>query len=311
MKRMTATVLVTFILLFVINFAALAAKNENTEFEPFWRIDTQNQDKLPRNFRTCEDAFLKGPDSLPSRKGLEELRMSGSAQFSELEFKELLKVLAGKGPVVVVDLRQESHGLINGHGVSWYAKRNWGNYGKPSAQSIQEEKNLLHSAKNQSITAVKLGDKHEQDQTVTLEVTSALTEEEFVKAHHAGYLRLTATDHIAPNDESVDEFLRFYKTMPKNTWLHFHCQAGEGRTTTFMVMYDMLRNAKHESFDAIVKRQYLIGGADLLEVKDSGSWKVSYVKERMAFIRNFYEYVKQNADDLPIPWSEWKKTHPN
>ncbi|MBP2652406.1 MAG: hypothetical protein H6Q74_3231 [Firmicutes bacterium] len=310
MKKILAPLLATFLLLIVMSFAASAAQIENTEFEPFWRIDTQNQAKLPRNFRTCEDEFKYDADTLPSRQGLAALHMSGSAQFSELEFNELIKALAGKENIVVVDLRQESHGLINGNGVSWYAKRNWGNLGKPSAQIIQEEENLLHTANNQTITATKLADsKHGQNQTIDMQITSALTEKEFLTAKHVGYLRLTATDHIAPNDESVDQFIQFYKSMPKNTWLHFHCQAGEGRTTTFMVMYDILRNAKQVSFDDIVKRQYLLGGADLLQVKDNGSWKVEYVKKRIEFLKSFYAYVQQNPETLPVTWSKWQKAN--
>ena len=34
----------------------------------------------------------------------------------------------------------------------------------------------------------------------------------------------------------VDYFIDFVENQPENTWLHFHCKAGAGRTTTFMIM---------------------------------------------------------------------------
>lgn len=41
--------------------------------------------------------------------------------------------------------------------------------------------------------------------------------------------------------ENIDEFIKLYKSLPKDAWLHFHCEAGKGRTTTFLAMYDMMK----------------------------------------------------------------------
>src|ERR1041384_3058382 len=74
-------------------------------------------------------------DALPpgdlERRGLPELRCSTSAQFSAAGLRWVLERLARSGPsgVWVVDLRQESHGFVDGAAVSWYAQNNWGNVG--------------------------------------------------------------------------------------------------------------------------------------------------------------------------------------
>ena len=91
----------------------------------FWRVDAENDASLPRNFRTCQSPFhavehkyASEIDSsyIPSRKGLDDLRISGSGQFSARQFDALVQALRKKtkGPIYDVDLRQESHGFFNG-----------------------------------------------------------------------------------------------------------------------------------------------------------------------------------------------------
>ncbi len=48
------------------------------------------------------------------------------------------------------------------------------------------------------------------------------------------------TDDMAPDAAQTDRFVEFCRTMAPGTWLHIHCRAGHGRTTTFMVMYLLL-----------------------------------------------------------------------
>ena len=84
----------------------------------FWRVDAENDASLPRNFRTCQSPFhavehkyASEVDSsyVPSRKGLDDLRISGSGQFSARQFDALVHELRKKtkGPIYDVDLRQE------------------------------------------------------------------------------------------------------------------------------------------------------------------------------------------------------------
>ena len=87
----------------------------------------------------------------------------------------------------------------------------------------------------------------------------AQTEEEVAKSLGMNYYRITARDHLWPAPKYVDQFVGWYKTLPKDAWLHFHCAAGAGRTTVFMVMVDMMKNPTIP-LNTILDRQYLIGG---------------------------------------------------
>ena len=77
---------------------------------------------------------------------------------------------------------------------------------------------------------------------MTVEAGQVLTEAELAAQKGVMYVRFTATDHLWPDAGEIERFRRFVKTLPKDAWLHFHCVAGEGRTTAFMTMYDMLKN---------------------------------------------------------------------
>ena len=55
------------------------------------------------------------------------------------------------------------------------------------------------------------------------------------------YLRIHVTDHCAPSDAALFEFSRLPVSVdPKSSWVHFHCHGGDGRTTTFLALYDMV-----------------------------------------------------------------------
>ena len=79
--------------------------------------------------------------------------------------------------------------------------------------------------------------------------------------------------------------------MPPGGWAHFHCRAGKGRTTTFLVLYDMLRNAGRVSLKDIVDRQSVLAGDyDLLKPEGESGWKAAVFADRAAFVRAFYRY---------------------
>jgi hypothetical protein len=75
-----------------------------------------------------------------------------------------------------------------------------------------------------------------------------------------------------------------------------------GRTTTFMAMYDMMKNSKKVSLEDIMERQELLGGVKLL--KPVGG-KESESQKRSDFLRQFYQYTKENNDNFKTSWSQW------
>ena len=98
----------------------------------------------------------------------------------------------------------------------------------------------------------------------------------------------------------MDAFLRFYQALPQGVWLHFHCHAGHGRTTTYLVFYDILKHPE-DTLDTIAERQRAIGGADLLAVSDDAE-----KNDRAEKLHLFYEYVKEQRESgFSVPWSLW------
>ena len=264
---------------------------------------------MPDNFRTAQSTYIRtNPDgSVPTREGLEKLRMSGSSFFSKNEFQEMLKKIpAAPKDIIVLDLRDESHGYLNDNAVSWYSRYKTFNKGLDAAAVDKREKALLKAelGKDAEI-AVLAGDKSIKT-TTSLHVDSVMTEKEFVTSMGAKYYRIPIMDYSAPSNANIDQFVQFYRKLPKNAWIHTHCEAGVGRTTIMLSMLDMLQNADKLSYDEIMTREYFLGGQDVRT--SAATTKDAYKKEnypkRAAFTQHFYDYVKANPT-LQMKWSEW------
>ncbi len=223
-------------------------------------------------------------------------------------------VKLARGPATVFDLRQETHIFVNGLPVSWFATNDWANVGRTYNEIQADEAARVKSLKPGSKIVVhpgaaikKPGVTSSAPENVTVEHAS--TERDIVAANNAAYVRLTVTDHARPLDEEVDRFILAVRTLPENGWAHFHCEAGRGRTTTFLVLYDMLRNANRVSLEDIARRQQLLGyDYDVLRRPNPGDWKAPYTEDRIAFVRAFYEYARANPGGRPRLWSEWLKS---
>ena len=273
-------------------------------------IDLKLAKSLPRNFRTTDDSLeANSGQKIPVSTGLADLHASGGGEFTTDGFKLLLG--RTRGPVTVFDLRQETHIFVNGLPISWFATHDWANVGRTHNEIEGDEAARVKSLKAGSKIVVhpgaaikKPGVTSSTPENVTVEHASM--EREVVEANRAAYVRLTVTDHARPLDEEVDRFILAVRTMPENGWAHFHCEAGRGRTTTFMVLYDMLRNANRVSLEVIVRRQQLLGyDYDVLRPADPGNWKAPYTDDRIAFVRAFYRYAHANPGGQPQLWSEW------
>ena len=68
-------------------------------------------DKLPKNFRKTTDLAIIENNKSINLKGLGELNISGSSQFSVKNLPLLIDAIKTSMPITVLDLRQESHGL--------------------------------------------------------------------------------------------------------------------------------------------------------------------------------------------------------
>ena len=277
-----------------------------------WDIDLNMANQLPRNFRTTDNPLKTNKGEKPATTGLSDLRASGSGEFSPEGLK--LVLARTRSPVTVLDLRQETHIFVNDLPVSWYASRDWVNVGRSQSAIVAGEAARVQSLKPGSEIAVRPGHpvKHGSANSVMPEqvtVERASTEQNIVEGAGAHYVRITVTDHTRPLDDEVDRFILAVRALPQDGWAHFHCEAGLGRTTTFMVLYDMLRNANRVSLEDIVLRQKILShGYDVLQPNEPGNWKAPYAADRAAFVRAFYDYARANPNGHPKLWSEWLKS---
>ena len=273
--------------------------------------------------RTANSAFRshvdvkktgKGFTMTPSRKGLDRLNISGSAEFSVGEFEKLVSVLKkqANGPIYIVDLRQETHGIFNGNAVSWFGARDWGNIGKNKTDVLKDEMRRLCAAKGKSLIVTMLDEGKKSIDPKLMKISSVMSERQMVEQNGLYYYRIAATDHIWPSPENIDDFIAFIRTLPDHAWLHFHCQAGKGRTTIYMAMYDMMKNPDI-SLEDILSRQYLLGGNYIAYEMDKpkpNQWKAAYYHEKAAMIAKFYQYVQEtHANHFTMRWSRWLKSH--
>lgn len=275
-------------------------------------VNSDNKKKLPRNFRTCQASFVKKPKHSISRSGLSKLNASGSGQFSANELHKLYKKLGKPTSFYVVDLRQESHGLLNDMAVSWFHAKNWGNIEKTDEEiQVEESDNLQH------LLADKFAPLHWPQKSDEvgfigkslyrrIPVSKVSTEELLVRSLQMQYKRFFVTDFSRPRPQVVDDFVDFIKsTEVEKPWYHFHCKAGRGRTTAFLIMFDMMKNAKTVSIDHIITRHYLMGGSSMDKCEDSSAWRQKHRIARRDFLSKFYKYCRQNKDNFKESWTAY------
>ncbi|MDI9217757.1 GxGYxYP domain-containing protein [Clostridium tertium] len=245
--------------------------------------DSANNNSLPNHFRKIPDEITLKENQDINLKGLDKLNMSGSAQFSESALSLIKASIPDNFSIISVDLRQESHGFINGIAVSWKNSDNSANKGLSLPEVLSTENKLLKSIKLDTPITF-----HNNKETVVPK--SVQSELELTKSKEIEYVRIPVTDGQVPTDDMVDYFIDFVSKLPNDTWLHFHCKAGIGRTTTFMIMYDIMKNYKDVSLNDIIKRQVVLSKMSDKNAQDF------YSGNHFKFLNNFYNsYTAKNT----------------
>lgn len=319
MKRKVCLCLAALLMLAALLPAACAEE----AFAPFFRFDLDSPDAWREplsgvRFLTegawtlkpfdADKCALYGlePGTLPDTTGLDTLCVSGSAEFSEDQFRQLaaeLRTLAGDRQIWIVDCRLESHALLNGISVSRYGDHNWANKGLTLAEAEADEAARFGALPGQVITVYTAAD-NAPDNPTELAVERWMTERELAESEGFGYLRLACNDHSWPEEEAVEAFIAFLRgldaTGGERAWLHFHCQAGKSRTGIFMAITDMIRNPE-VAFEDIMLRHGMTGSSYFPYVNaDSELAEVYALRARR--IRQVYDYLHEDTD---TPWSQW------
>jgi protein tyrosine phosphatase len=273
-------------------------------------LDSADNNQLPLGYRTTQVVLNK---TIPINTiGFNHLKIIGSAQFSAQQLQAIIENI--HHPIIIVDLRQESHGFINGNAVSWYGRHNWANQNKSTTQIVKDEAARLMQVRQQKFIALDKIRKNNEKATnlspIIINIKTVQSEAQLAQQFHENYDRIYVNDHMAPNADAVDQFIKIVQHQPKNTWIYVHCLGGSGRTTTFMMMYDTMHNAKQVSLIDIMQRQMAIGGIDLLTQALPDAFHAQYRNAEVNFIKQFYKYCKSNQDNFRTTWSQWLTIQP-
>lgn len=268
-----------------------------------------NGEKIPIRFRTCCDKFVESRmekcEKIPSREGLENLNISGSGQFGKAGLdhivSEIEKIGGDTKHLVICDLRGEPHMILNGYPMSWYNKGDKLGDGLDYIQIA--ELNREYVSKVDKLEDVLVYEVHSKKNGMPhgltahiIDVEEIHTEETLVRHKHCfGYQRIPITDHEKPEIRDADRLISFFQSTPCSSWWHFHCAGGQGRTTTAMIIVDMLENRNRDlTFEDFLNRHYLLGGANFLNISDDPekAWKREDALARKDFLKLFYEFTK-------------------
>ena len=197
--------------------------------------------------------------------------------------------------------------FLDGRAVSWCADKDWSNVGQPPAWITRDEQCQLEKLAAAPDTLVYAVQKDADGNlqilgSRPLHVTRAETEEMVVERIEnrlaISYLRLHVTDHCAPEDDAMRTFLQTLGNVAATTWVHFHCHGGDGRTTTFLTMYDMLGHAKTRppvssppDLEYFRNRQLQIFHYDLRPNPSVKRWQAPLSEIRWRRLESFRRYV--------------------
>jgi hypothetical protein len=201
----------------------------------------------PENYRTTSELQ---PNPYPA---------SGSHQLNAAQMTQMLSAVVTRykpRDLFLVDLREETHGFIDGNAVSWYADNDFGNVGVAPSLIERDEQVRLEALEHETTQIFTIrndpADNRGQQrvmpvvyQTITRVVAPATERSLFDEVQIGNctvhYLRIPVTDHCAPSAVALRKFRDLAASCDRATsWVHFHCHGGDGRTTTFLALYDMM-----------------------------------------------------------------------
>ncbi|MBE6070868.1 MAG: hypothetical protein E7208_02800 [Clostridium butyricum] len=257
-------------------------------------IDNSRINELPSHFRKTTNTSILNEKNI-NTYGLDDLNISGSQQFSRNNIKLIIDDINTRYPFIVIDLRQESHGFVNEIPISYENEHNNANINLSRNEVLIKEKYEL--------SKIKLGKKLTfYNKDVSIIPSYVGNESKTCRDNSLGYIRVTATDRVPPTPENIDFFVKSIKKLPKEKWLHFHCKEGIGRTSTFMIFYDMMNNYTKVSAQDIISRQInLVSDFTEKDIKDTTS------ERRITLYNLFYEYCNEYGPNFKTSFSDYLK----
>ncbi|MFM8453668.1 MAG: hypothetical protein ACKOAD_01560 [Gammaproteobacteria bacterium] len=250
---------------------------------------------LPRNFRIDND-----------------LKASGSAQFNVLQFSNILKKLKNKQGILI-NLRRETQFYVDDISLSLYSQDNTAN-NKLSIQAIKKQEKILFDRLQQEHELMVFRRKKINADCIewtpeNIVFSNIINSQHLACMNDWDYARIYVGDHLEPDESEIDAFVNLIRNLPKDKWIHFYCHAGKGRTTTFLTLLDIIKNARKDDLDSILDRQRQLGNKDLKKTKSNRKSRKQATKDRLDLIAKFYDYVRDTEHGYTsgMVWSKWLK----
>lgn len=254
--------------------------------------------------------------------GIDALKISTSSMPHVDDLPDIIDAINQAIPgvqhkIYIVDLREESHGYLNGEPVTLATDHNWINRGKFEIQALEEEYKWIHGFNVNDEFKVISPLEHKKiiagdalvlsgNESAFIQIKSSSTEKEVIESIGLTYRRFMVSDHLAPRPEVVNDFIAFYNSLPADAWLHMHCRGGNGRSTTFLTMVDMLNNADKLSCEEIILRQSVLSpNYNLAQIVREVPELTPGYRERYVFLRKFYDYALSLKNGNKQFWSHW------
>ncbi len=268
--------------------SSISKQEENSTF---WQ-----QDRSWRNFRVHLSAH------------------STAAGSSQADPEELAQILSNADIGFSVDLRQEPHGFILGPekiSTHWVkvTYTNISNLPTPVLKAkdlVKFEKKLLHQKmKKHKMTFFHIS-KDGRIKRVEACVKEAETEKQAVKRINkerelegkepVKYLRIPILDGMPPTPKTIDKLIDLHKkASAAGKGIYFHCSHGKGRTTTALVINDIMNGKTAE--EALAENA-APPGKDLRTINTDDLTNPILVKasaDRLGLIHRFSDYWNSQA----------------
>jgi hypothetical protein len=233
-------------------------------------------------FRTCQDPVTQSLKGV-NLQGLKDLPVSGSNRLLLDDLQKKLRHV--EGPIYVVDL--------TGGGQTYYQ----GKYPIDFLGLDSKHPELLQYKLRRWFV---MGN-------APYDPNLFVDEKTVVESYGYTYVDLYQKRRETPAGDMVDRLIQLVKNLPKGAHLHLHCRGGKGRTTSIMVLIDIIINGREVALEDIVKRHYLLGGINLFDTKvwKNGTYTKDQLNRRKEFIENFYDYVNDPEGYDHMSWVDW------
>lgn len=288
--KISATIFILLLLTLTIIFS-IGVYNDSTALNFGSTNDPMSQKRLKKD---CCRAL--------NMEGLTDLNAYGSGAIHYPSFKEHISEKIKTGEIkklYVVNLINDELYYYNDRCLRWYGI---GCRGKTLGKHIFSRKpyKAIHTGLIRLIYGTP----------PTHDLSQLQTERQIVHKMGANYyVPLKEKPNWLGNQDFMDDLIHFFESLPKDALLYFHCVHGKGRTTTFLVFYDIFLNSKKVPLKDIANRHYCLGREDVLDTNlwSKGTWTQSALDARKAIVERFYDYMTDPKGYGHQPWVQWSK----